>query len=174
MNRKTKKNTGSATAELPVALLVIMLFALLPLIDMATLFMGSNSVVGSARNAVVAAARAQTFTTDVSPSQPSAINLAKQIANGYTSGSVHIDNVQVTAVAMPIQGGASVPIVPSATLAIDPTANIYQITVTVTGSVTPMLMLSSDLFGSVPGLTTPMVVTTSSSANYENPPGLAQ
>ncbi len=174
MIREARGTSGSATSELPVALLVFLLVALFPLIDMATLFMGSNSVVGCARAAVVAAARAQTFTTDASPEQPSAINIARRVANSYTTGGVTITDVKVTVTALPIQGGDPVQITPSPSLAVNPSANIYQINVTVTGSVTPIVILSGEIFGKVPGLTAPMIVTSSSSANFENTAGLTK
>lgn len=174
LNLIDRQRVGSSIAEFPVVIFVFLLVLIFPLIDLVTLFMGVSSVHSACRNAAVEGARAPSFATNVSPTRLSATNQAKSIASGLSTQGVSItpDDVQVRALRVRIADGRSQPITPSPDLAIDTTQNIYQIEVTVTGRVTPLVMLSSTLFGNVPGLTQPLVVTTTSTATFENPDGL--
>ncbi|MBX9685582.1 MAG: hypothetical protein K2X27_02700, partial [Candidatus Obscuribacterales bacterium] len=51
---------------------------------------------------------------------------------------------------------------------------LYQIEVTVNGTVEPLVTLSDSIFGKVPGLTIPMPITASYRQFSEHPQGLAQ
>ncbi len=168
---------GNSSAEFPIVIFIFLAIILFPLIDLATLFMGSNVVYGAARVAVVKAARAPSFQNDVvtdAGTTLSAVNQAKQIASSCSTGGVRIrpEDVEVIVLTVPIAGGSPAKLVPSADTPIDTNANVYQIQVTVVGRVSPLVTLSSDIFGNVPGLTGPLVVTARSTATFENPGGL--
>ena len=77
----------------------------------------------------------------------------------------------------PLAGnGASTIIGPNAPLnsPADPTVNLYQLRVDVAGQIQPVISLSSDIFGNIPGLTGPIPVKMSMMRVFENPQGLYQ
>ncbi len=176
-NMTLKRSWGNSTVEFPIVVLIFLVIILFPLIDLGTLFLGSNAVYSAARVAAVKAARAPSFQNDVvteSGTVLSAINQARQVAASCSTGGVKIDpnEVEVSVLTVPLAGGAPEKLVPTSDTPIDTTANIYQIQVTVIGRVSPLVTLSSSLFGNVPGLTGPLVVTAKSTATFEHPGGL--
>jgi Flp pilus assembly protein TadG len=173
---KRRGQKGNFISEFPAAIFIFLLAVLFPLIDLAVLFFGVSSVHSACRTATVAAARAQSFSSNTSPTKLSAVNLAKKIASESSTGGVSIlpSDVQIKAFQVPILGGQAQEIVPSPNLIISTNDFTYQIRVTVTGRVSPLVMLSSSLFGQVQGLTIPMVVTATSTSNFENVNGLLE
>ncbi len=178
LDLRNRDKKGTATAEFPVALSILLIFILFPLIDLATLWFGASSVHNAARVAAIDAARAPSFVNN-SGSTQSATNVAKRIATSQATGGVSItsDDVVVTAQkVMIIDADQAEPIqitpLPTAE-EIDKSQFIYQVKVTVTGRVRPLVMLSQ-FFGKVPGLTEPLPVTATSTATYEDPFGLAK
>lgn len=184
-----RTGNGSSAVEMPVALIVFLFFLLFPLIDLATIALRSAVIYSAAFNGAHAGALASSFLVDSAINDPStgkpvpklsAVNAAVAAAQGTKntglSGVEYDDSdIQIKLQGIPlkesdnlpkIQLGDRVPVVQ-----VDP-AYIYQIEVTVTGRVQPLFMLSSQLFGDVPGLTVPLPVTASSRQICENPNGL--
>jgi hypothetical protein len=157
-------------------LLVLFVFILFPLIAMATLAFGVSSIHNAARIAAVDAARAPTF---VSGGDQSAISVAKRLAASQATGGVSIseDDVVVTAQKVRLLDAEQAEpqqITPLPTSEeIDKSQYLYQVKVTVTGRVRPLVTVTN-IFGTVPGLTEPLTVTATSTATYEDPLGLAK
>ena len=171
---KSRGKTGSSTVEFPMVLFFFLFVGLFPLIDLASIFLGSSTIASAARVAALKAARAQTYTTNTSATQLSAVNTATSIAAGFSGGNVNIpaSGVTISALQVPVAGGAPQQITPGAAFSVDTSTYTYQIQVTVTGTVTPIVLLGSNIFGNVQGLTIPLTVTTSSTASLENPDAL--
>lgn len=176
MKTTGRREHGNFISEFPAVLFIFLLAVLFPLIDLAVLFFGVSSVHSACRTATIAAARAQTFSTNSSPTKLSAVNTAKKIASESSTGGVSIlpSDVQVAVLQVPVLGGQAQQISPSPDLTVDTSQFNYQLRVTVTGRVSPLVLLSKDIFGSVPGLTVPLVVTATTTSNFENANGLLE
>ncbi len=157
---------------------MLMILFLVPLLDLATIGLRAMSVCAATRDAALAAGRAQTFQKDLEPEtgKLSAKNTARrQIERNLANclGPVHIDRIAVSLVATPLGEGEAVtqesPIAEP-----DAQSHVYQIEVTTSGHVQPLLLLSKDLFGDVPGLTTVFPVTFTSREFAEHVAGLSR
>ena len=171
LNKKPRDTRGTSTAEFPMALGILLLFILFPLIDLGSIALGTSSVHNAARVGATEASRGQSCND--------AITKGKTFATSQATGGVTItqDDVQVTAQKVKIldtDQAAPEEITPLPTAQeIDKSQYIYQIKVTVTGQVRPIILLST-FFGNIPGLTQPLTVTAESTATFENPFNLAK
>lgn len=164
---KCRKTTGSSSVEFPLVLCVFLFAACFPLADMAVLFLGASTVMESAHVASLRAAREADYHT----AKTKATAVATSLANGATS--IAPADVQVTYLRVPIDGATSTSFVPPLEQTeIDKSKYIYQIQVTITGRVAPLITLSKDVLGDIQGLTAPLVITTSSAATFEDTNGL--
>lgn len=169
MNKARRRlSAGNALAEFPIAIGIFLLLMLLPLADLAVIYMGTNAVYSAARIATVQAAKQSDKTT--------VQNVAQQTAGSASTGAVSIkaQDVKVEYLQVPIapdDQGNTKPPEPAQSPA-DTTKYIYQIKITIVGSVSPLVSLSKDMFGSVPGLTVPLTVTATSVSQLENPVGV--
>lgn len=164
----SRKATGSNSAELPVVIFILLVAVAFPLLDLAVLFMGVSAVFNAARVAATQSARAADYISSATQ--------AKALVAGLSTSSVTMseEEVQVSFVSVPMDGTAATPLTPPLEPEdIDRSKNIYQIQVSVTGHVAPLVMLSNKLFGDVPGVTAPLVITTRSTATFENSKGLS-
>jgi Flp pilus assembly protein TadG len=165
---RTRNDWGSNAVEFPVALFIFLIVMVFPLIDLASLFVGASAVVNAARVAASQAARQPDYT--------SAENKAMDVASGLSTNGTKItpDHVDVVFLRTALDGsGAETLAPPVEPDKVDRTKYIYQIQVTVTGRVTPLVVLSTSLLGEIKGVTVPLVITTGSTATFENPKGLS-
>lgn len=176
MNYRTSANT---IAEMPVALIVFLLFLFLPLIDLGVLAFRASFVHSAANNAAHAAGRARTFKENSDKGELSAVNIARRDAIATkNAGAAGVDfsenDVQVVIIGNPIKPDKA-PIRSTQALEnVEPKEFLYQLEVTINAKVEPLLTLSPSLFGNVPGLTQAFPVQATYRQFAENPAGLAQ
>lgn len=169
-----RKNRAAALAETPLAIWVTIFGLFFPLFALATCLLRYSFLMTAAHEAAYDAAISKTFSTDVSATDPCAVNAAVAKANsvaanfnGITIQSVstriiqndsQTNNMQVYSVKL--QNPA------------DTSRYVYLLETTVVGSIMPIVSGQSGMFGTVPGLTAPMVVQATSRKVAENPQGL--
>ncbi len=174
-----RRQNGGSIAELPVAIFILFLILLMPLIDLATIALRTSFVHSAAHNACASAARALTFQANGEKGELSAVNIAKRDAlatkaNGLAGVNFTANDVQIAIVGTPIKVGKA-PIRTSSPLSeVEAKSYLYQVEVSVNGSVEPLVTLSPNLFGQVPGLTMPFPVQATYRQFSEHPSGLAK
>lgn len=177
VGRKLRGIKGS-TIDLVCTLSVLFLLLFLPLLDLAVICMKVTFVHAAARNAARVAGRANSFDAFID-NNPSASSLAKEIVAATKSASlsgvdIEPSDVKVSIIGAPLDP-ALLPIYQSQPLKeVDSKKYLYQVEVEVKGRVTPLVSLSKELFGSVPGLTEPIPVVACYREMAEHPSGLAK
>jgi hypothetical protein len=154
-----------------------MLFMLItiPLLDFATVALRATFVASAAKDAVHAAARAQTFSTDLGTSL-SARNLAfnqartSVLAFGGLSFINATTSIVVTNTTTQTSTKQSVKLAAPADIG----TYTYNLESRVTADISPLITYSSNFFGRVPGLTVPYTLTASAQEFCEYPQGLDQ
>lgn len=173
-----RSNTGSSTCEMPVVLFVFMFGLLLPLADLSFIAFRTSFVHAAAQNALHSAVRAKTFQQNANDGELSAVNIGRRDAisvrdNGITGVNFEDKDVNIAILGTPVKAGKN-PIHSSAPLSnVESKSYLYQVEVTVTGRVEPLITLSSTLFGDVPGLTSALPVQATYKQFVEHPEGLA-
>lgn len=174
---RIRSRSGSSIAELPVAIIVLLFVLLFPLADLCTIGLRSATVFAAARNAAHHAGRAKSFLADSEEGELSAKNTAIKWAvetrNSCIAGTaIAPDDVKLEIVGTPLDGKQS-PMRSSAPLKeTQQDTYVYQIEVQVTGSVEPLITMNKKLFGPIPGLTEPVIVTAACREFCEHPDGL--
>lgn len=175
MSRYTtgRSRRGALTAELPGTLWVLFFLLTFPLLNLATVTLRYTFLVAAARDAATAAAKAKSFSVDLTASDPSSVNIAPaqaaQTAQNFSGISLvgTQTNLVITNLVTQVTTKQSTRLTSPA----DTTTNLYGIEVVVTGDVQPFLPYSPVL-GNIPGLTGPMRVNVASTEMAENPQGL--
>jgi hypothetical protein len=176
MNRGTQRQSkGVFLEDGPLALWIILFFICLPLVDFGAVLLRSTFLYMAVHNAARNASQCRSFLTQIS-SDPSSVTAANSTVgnviamwNGVTVNSIItqivITNINTSAISYSTTALTSPP---------DDENNTYQIEVSVTASVAPLVTFDWPWFGSsgVPGLTKPMNVTMSDRQFCENPQGL--
>ena len=181
MRARTSKvsQKGQSIAELPTAISVFILLLVMPLVDLSTIALRATYIHSAARNAAHYGSRAKTFLQNGDKGELSVVNKAKQMAlatkqSGFAGVNFDASNVKVSIIGSPLK--AKLPALRQDTPVKEPSQEdyLYQIEVTVAGKVEPLVRLSKDLFGSVPGLTEDMPVVATYSAFCEEAKGLSK
>ena len=170
---------ASSIAELPVAIFIMFLILLMPLIDLATIAFRTSFIHSACHNAVHSAARAKTFKENGDKGELSSINIAKRDAlatkeNGLAGVDFADKDITITIIGTPTKTTKSPIRTDSPLTSVEQKDYLYQIEVQVSGTVEPLVTLSSDFFGKVPGLTVPFPVTATYRQFSEHPAGLAK
>lgn len=179
MNKYKRRVGGSSVVELPVVIFLFILVLLLPLTELATLSMRATTIWCAVRMAAHSAACAGTFQENGKNGELSAVNIARrdalnvknQLHGGVQFGAT---DVSVRILGQPLKAGlvavkSAVPLT-----SVQPKDFLYQIEVTIKGSIDPVVSLDSDFFGEIPGLTTPLPLSLAYRAFCEHPNGLAK
>jgi hypothetical protein len=173
-----RRASGNVVAEFPAALFLFLIFLLFPLIDLATITLRATTVYVAAFSAARAAGRAETFESDTFGGKLSAINIARQeVVRTKQAGALGVTmsnpDVHVSIVGSPLQ--ESLPAIRQQQK-LSPNVSIsdylFQVEVTVVGRVEPLVKLNAGLFGNVPGLSAPLIITASFREFCEHPGGL--
>lgn len=170
---------ATSITEMPVVLFIFILGLLLPLIDLGFIAFRTSFIHTAASNAAHSAGRAQTFLTNGSKGELSAVNIAKRDAlavkdNGASGVNFSDQDISVVIIGTPIKAGKS-PIRSTTPLqSIDTKDYLFQIEVSVAGQVDPLVTMSDTFFGAVPGLTRPMPVQATYKQFCEHPTGLSK
>lgn len=173
-----RSKNGSSICEMPVVLFVFILGLLLPLADLGFIAFRTSFIHEAAQNALHSAVRAKTFQQNSSDGELSAINVGRRDAisvrdSGITGVNFQDTDVELSILGTPVRAGKQ-PIHSQGPLSTVESKNyLYQVEVTVTGRVEPLITLSSSLFGEVPGLTSALPVQATYKQFVEHPEGLA-
>lgn len=180
LSAKSKKDrfAHSQSASYMVEMVVVpfvLLFALaLPIMDLVTTTTRVTFLFAIARDAAFYAAKAKSFNIDISAKEHSAKNIASRIANMEAAGftGIIIDSIETSILTTDINTKQTTS--QKVQLAAAPNSDqyIYQIEVTLTGRVRPLLLFSNKFFGSIPGLSEWISVTVRSKEYCEYPQGL--
>lgn len=174
-NLKCRTRKGTTLAELPMMLWFIFVLMLMPMLSISTLTLRSALMNAVVQNAAQSAAKAKTFSTGTAK-RPSALQAATQVIiasvrqfPGLTVGSVNCVILTTPVLAGGVSRSSTRLAAPA-----DSSRNIYQIETVVVGRVEPLIKMSPTLFGVIPGVTAPLLVTYMGRAMSENPQGLNQ
>ncbi len=174
--RRMRRTQTGGFADVGGVLWFLLLCLTFPLLDLSTIGLRYTFLLGAARDAATDAAVANTFLTDSSASDLSAVNMAvaRTNQNAKSFRGVKLLNVRTNLLITNLTTNAvtrqSTPLSAPA----DTSQNLYQIEVVVTGDVDPLLTYNNKFFGSVPGLTGPARFVVTSQSVAENPEGMNQ
>lgn len=171
--RRRRQPRGSHLPEGPLFIWVVFFFLFLPLLDFGAVFLRSTFLYMAVHNAARNAAKSRSFLNDIS-GESSATNTANATVNnvirmwtGVNVSSI-LTQIVVTDVNTDVVSLQDNPLPTPA----DDSSNTYQIQVTVTGTVDPLVTFNLPWFGALPGLTRSVPVTMSDRQYVENPQGL--
>lgn len=176
MYQERTRNTGSVMVEAPIAIWLLFVLFTIPFIDLASIMLRYTFMVAASRDSVHAAAKAKSFISDLTPSDPSATSLANTVARQTSAAFSEITVTSVTTRLL-VTDVATGSVKSQATVLSKPadsSANVYQFETTVTGLVNPLVPFLAGPFPGIPGLSAPVPVSVSSSEFCENPQGLTR
>ena len=171
------RQVRGSTIDLVCTLSVLFLLLFLPLLDLAVICMKVTFVHSAARNAARVAGRSNSFNNSID--SPSASGVAKGMVEASRSASLSGVEIDPTDVKVSIVGSPLDPKLPAIYQSqplkeVDSKKYLYQIEVEVKGRVTPLVTLSKEMFGSVPGLTESIPIVACYREMAEHPSGLAK
>lgn len=164
--KSSRAKKGQAIVELPLAISTFMLVLLLPMLNMATFAMRVTNVFAAAKHAAIVAGRSKDFDLARSSAVGRAIESNSKALAGV---DIKAGDIKVFIVASPLVAGKSEFRQETALTDADPKSYLYQVEVEVTGRIQPLFTLNKGIFGSVPGLTEPMIITSRSRELCERP-----
>ena len=167
--------------ELPAGLSMMFIGIFFPQLCLVLITVRFTLFLEAAREAGDVASSAQTYmdTTVSYGAITQARNKVISVSNMFPGITINPDtgvNCYVVTTPLGSTSAASVVTGPNTALntAVDPSTNLYQIRIDITGQISPVVNFPSNIFGNVPGLTSPFPVTTSVIRVLENPQGLFQ
>ncbi|MFA7340672.1 MAG: hypothetical protein WC028_28060 [Candidatus Obscuribacterales bacterium] len=185
---KRRKSTGAMAAEYVATMYVLFLFIFFPVLNLGTCGMRAFFLWFACNQATMLAAKAKTFNTLIYVPEPSgtpypgAYDTARARAaqiRGMFPGvdwTTNATNPEVRIIRAVIPGSgapAVADVIGPATLGLGNIPNVDEyvctIRVTINGQVTPLIPVP---WFNIQGLSSPMFMTVSSEAQFENPPGL--
>lgn len=181
MKNISRRTVGATLAELPLALLIVLIFGGFPFIALCSITLRSTFVHLASFEAARAAAAARTFQTSEA-GYGSAVREASEkvsfVLDHFSgikllkqSGQVAKTVIVVTELKNPQNTQTFESPLPPPVLT---NKYLYQYQVTVKGEVEPIVHYSGGLLGNIPGFSAPIPVTVTSTAFCENPGGLIQ
>ncbi len=156
-------------------LFFIFVLMLMPMLSLATMTLRSALMNAVVQNAAQSAAKAKTFALGTE-AKPSALASATQVILDSVKvfPGLAITSVDCAILTTPLPSGAVVRSSSKLTQPADSSRNIYLIETVARGSVEPLIKVGNTIFGDVPGVTSPLVVSYVARAMAENPQGLNQ
>lgn len=176
-SKKTyRKNNGSYIADFGPALFILVISVFFPLTNLVSISLRTALVNNAVQQTAAAASRCKTFTANVSSTELSSQSLATATFSSLASkiGGFSTTNVQTAIIVTNIGSGVSTVQTTKLSAPADTNVNVYAIRVTATGTVSPLVSCNASLFGSIPGLTTPLTFTSRASSYSESTQGLNQ
>lgn len=163
-------------ADFPAAIWFLFICLVFPLIDLGTMSLRSSFFMNAARDAVHAAARATTFSTDLGPDELCAKSaaLAQAQASVAAFSGISLTTCTTNLLITNINTQAITKQSTRLTQPADTNTNYYSIEVILVGQVSPLITFKNNIFGSIPGLTGPITITVAAQEYCENPQGLNQ
>ena len=181
MSRTFRHHNGASISELPLVLIIIIFFGIVPILDLCTICLRVAAVSLACYEAAHAASAARTFEVS-QPGYPS----AKDTANQYVDLiSKHVPGIIWVKAA---SGLAETDVVATELLSTSTTKvytshlpppvrtkkYLYQYRVTVKAELPPVLPYTGPWFSNIPGFTGPMPLSCTVMAACECPSGLTQ
>ena len=179
---RSGRQTGAATAEVPVVLLVLFLFLAFPMLNLATSVLRAYFLRSAVLEAAHKAAKACTFikNVDASAEEPfceSAVNRANDTLDRFAAGfkGISIDSRQTAIIRQNAQSGDVTEFTNKlAASDIDSEKFLYYVEVRITGKADPLLSMNGTIVPSVEGLTGPMNLKLAGRELFEQFEGLAE
>ena len=173
---RRRKSYGSLIAEYAPALWLLLVMFMIPFLNLTTIVLRYTFLVSTSRDAAFAAARAKSFITDASTTQLSAVHLAQNQATTTAAAftGITLTSVTTSILITRLTTGVVTRQTTVLTTPADTSNYLYQIETRVNGQVKPLITFSLPFFGTVPGLTGPMIVFVTSREYCEYPQGLTQ
>jgi hypothetical protein len=150
-------------AEMPIAMWLCLVCIGIPLLILVGITLRFSLFRNAVREAAAAAASSNTYLVDYS--QPSAVHAANQAATTAVKAfsGITLSSVNCYILETPISSMAVAPNVYGPNQILPHSADIsqfmYQVRVQINGQVDPFLSVPNNLFGTIPGLSAPLVVT---------------
>lgn len=170
-SNNNRKATGSSMLDIPVGLMMVMVVLFIPLVSLASVTLRSTIVAAIMRDAAHQAAKSRTFLRPVQ-GEKSATEAAQDALQTSLASfpGITLTNVDVDIIAC----GASTQerFEEKLPAPADPTQFVYLLDVTATVQITPLIQGDERLFGSIAGITTPMIVPVGASQISEHTEGL--
>ncbi|MBX9724681.1 MAG: hypothetical protein K2X81_24970, partial [Candidatus Obscuribacterales bacterium] len=143
-----------------------------PMLALATITLRSTLFNIMVQDMAHAAAKGSTFAT-TTVDGPSCKDLAASSLAAHEKAMPGIvpGATTIAIVTTPINGSSSVRTTSSLALPADSSKNVYQIEVQLSAKIQPLFAMNTNVF-SIPGLTSPMIVSCASREMAENPQGL--
>lgn len=170
---------GLTLTEMPAALWVIFVGFCFPLLCLSLMTIRFGFLWEAAREAADVACQAQYYADNGTTSGQGAVTLAQNMAAGCASvcSGITLTGVNCYILVTPTNSpdaASQQPWGPNVCLSTpaDPSQNLYQIQVVVSGQIQPIISIPGGMLGSIPGLNQPYPVQVVMSRVAENPPGL--
>lgn len=170
---KARSKSGTSIIEVPFSIWLIFTMILMPMLAVGTVTLRSSLMNAVVQDGAHAAAKAKTFEVGTAD-KPSAITLGKQTILEMVAKfpGLTIDNVDTDILITDVDSGAKSRSEDKLSVPADSSKFIYQIETVATGKIEPVFAFNSDMFGTVPGLNAPIVVSYVAREMAENPQGL--
>lgn len=173
-NRRRRYCKGSQIAELGPALWLVFIMFCFPLIGLCAIGTRYIFLLNAARLAASSASQASSFQADISPTQPSAVNTANQVATQAAAAfsGITLQNTTTYLVTCPLSSaGAAARQTTKLRTPADTSQNCYSVEVVLLARLQPLIS-SGSFFGNVPGLNAPITLSARSDVAFENTQGL--
>lgn len=163
-----KGHQGYSLAELPAGMIFLFVGVAIPLIILASVTYRATLLYFACRDSCIRAAKAPTWSEGVTRGT----NAFNKTVSSFTEIS---GTPQIRILIKPINGSASSTVLgPLARNSIDTTNNLYFITESVNGTVSPLIAMGSYFGLEIPGLTAPFGLRLRFEALVENTDGLTE
>ena len=176
MSIKTRNKSGQSLAEIGPTLWFALVIIFFPIITYSTIGVRYILLMNAAKLAAGQAAQCRSFLTDISPSEPSAVNrantLSNQAVNAFTG--IRLQQITTSIVTCSYSGTTVQKRTTPLTAPPDLSFNAYDVEVLLQAQIDPIITNSSLCSLGIPGLTKPMTVIAKSDVVFENPQGLTR
>lgn len=168
-----RKQNGSSILEIPVSLWLVLVVIFTPMLALASITLRSTLLNIAVQDTVQGAAKARTFEL-ASADGPSAKDLAQQIFSEHLKAfsGLNAGNVALEIISTDINSGVITRSPSKLSLPADTNTSVYQLEATAIASIDPVFPANEQIFGKIPGFTTPMNVKFSARQMFENTQGL--
>lgn len=171
---------GNSICESPCVLLVLFIFLAFPMINLGAIGLRTYLLIASGKEAAHRAAKSLTYQTPaqlppgtVANNVP-AVQVAEETVYRYLNNftGVGISTVKAGIVTVNNTTGVKTGPVYQPLPASNLYGNIYYLDVEIEGQANPLVTYSGGLLGPIPGITSPVKISTHAREVFENPKGL--
>ncbi|HEY9784528.1 MAG TPA: hypothetical protein V6D17_03930 [Candidatus Obscuribacterales bacterium] len=173
-----RSKRGSALAESPIVLLAMLIFLAFPMVNLGAIGYRTYFIIASTKEAAHKASRALTY---AQPAQDNtfannvpAVKVAEETVRRYLNAfnGVRINKIRTGIVVINnVTGQKSGPFYQPVS-SVDVQNTVSYIEVHVEGEAVPMITYLGGLLGPIPGITSPVKISTNAREVFENPKGL--